>query len=245
MYKGDSFLGAKVQRLSDENTWSFFGGTDLSDRLALQGTFGDGGVRGVVQTRFGESYLIGGFGLNDRQKWDANVHYSDAHNFGFAKWSQQSIDLKWVHGNINPKIATFAGSVTDSGNNELDDTFTDPFLPFSIGKESAVKHDFFAPNTAFLGKPKGSVSFEGRLKEDDRAYANIGYRVGDLGSFTRISILGGAYARLEDNFSLQNSGVEARAALGVGLGPLDFYVTQAWGKNKPQTSLVVSLHTDF
>lgn len=184
-----SFIGTSLQHIPEGDRAIFFGGLDLSDKLHLEGTFDTAGnVRGTVFTKF-EGGLLGlGGGIDTEGNLTGELSYNTDKIWTDIKFGDRPLDARLVIGKVDPVFTRYVASVTEQGNNELD-VFPDQTLKFDIGNKF---FDFYGVGF-FLGKEEGDMALDLRYKENERVYANVAMRLGEIGPLEDVLITAGPY----------------------------------------------------
>jgi hypothetical protein len=220
------FAGASFQDITGPNRTAGYLGSDIS-RLHLEATADtEKGLKGAIQaniTESGSSQIGIGGGENQDGSSEWNASYNNSKAWAAVRWGNRPLDARMALGKVGAKQSQYFQSVTESGINELD-KIADETLQFDIGQDSDLFLDYFGARK-FLDKTPGSKSLYARFKEDNRAWADVAVRTGDLGSLKQTSVTLGAFRDIKNDY------VGAKAQFGFNIGQLEFELITAYSDN--------------
>lgn len=201
LYFDKAFAGGAVQLRSKDNPVGIaFGGYEFSPNFSTEATADtEGNIRAVGFTPVGEGLFGAHVALNKDREPEAGFSYNTDKLWANVRFGEsRKLDARLVIGDVNPRHTQYWQSVTGSGVNDLSDLFydTDHTFKFGIGKD--INFDFFGPENKFLGEESKSTALELRLRENNKLTAKLAHRIGSIGPFDRLYVMGGVEIGLQD-----------------------------------------------
>jgi len=238
LYGVDSFAGAGFNRKDNQNQVAAFGGHDFG-KFAVQGTVADDGAYravGFVPTNEGV-FGVGG-GQNGDGKYEVNMSYSDPNMWAAVRFGDRNTDARLVLGDVNPEFTKLYLSTTGHGINDLVDAygFAPQEFKFGIGTLVDMEHGLAGGMYDFLDTDSGSKAVQVRWRENNDIRLTGAYRVGDVGPFKGVAVVGGP------TYDLQQDAVGANVGLNTQVGNLELRLVVDHNKDDTRAGIMVGFN---